>query len=307
MYTYTNTATTIVTDAWNNWNYQYMLTATTNNVTGGTNWISWNTNYQEGVQTLPQAELTAEQQERREQADRVMAQRAAELREEAAERTRVATTARERAEELLTEMLSDEQRNTREQFGWFAVRGSASGRTYRIAGGTVNNVSRLSEDGTVRDRVLCAHPPDIPDADCHLAQMLLLVTDEEAFVRVSNHHGVAGYDAVLPENREAYRAERQAERERQTLRDAAVTVEGVNMHPVVVGVDVFPDAYALDVEGPGADTWRDAYIPPHVEQPLMFTYNMGMENVVHAYVPGEEIQYQEIREALDPRYAPDHR
>lgn len=316
---YTNTANAIVTDAWGNWNFQYMLTSNASNATtmtagtGTANWITWNTTYQEGVvaDSPPQAELTAAQQERREQADRVMRQRHVEDMERAAERTREATAARARAEELLIEMLSDEQRATYEQQQWFAVRGSESGRVYRIGRGTVNNVSRLSADEQNIDRVLCAHPPEIPDADCHLAQMLLLVTNESEFVRIANHHGVAGYDAVLPENREAYRAERQAARDADAehRRAAAAqyapapaapehTVEGVPLTPVVIGIDVFPDARQLDHEL--------GYFQRPVARNMVQYNDADVAYAVHAFARGEDI-HQEIREAIDPRYAPDHR
>ncbi len=178
----------IYTDPWSSWNFQY--TNLVVHSTGGGN--TWNSNYS--------SLLTEEQLAQRAENDRIMAVRAEELRREAAEHTARATAAQERAEELLIEMLSDEQRRTREVHGFFEVVGSESGRTYRIRHGIVNNVDRLTEDRRHRDRIMCAHPPEIPDADCHLAQMLLLVTDENAFWDVANHHEIRNErEARLPD------------------------------------------------------------------------------------------------------------
>jgi hypothetical protein len=47
----------------------------------------------------------------------------------------------------------------------------------------------MPEIGEERDMTLCAHPPGhLPDADAHAAQMLALVTDDEAFERTANVH-----------------------------------------------------------------------------------------------------------------------
>ena len=289
----------IQTDQWVGWNTTYM---TSGMITGGgnTTWVTWNHAYLEET-----AEQIAEREERYRENDRIMQLRYEEQRQEATERTRVAMAAAARASELLIELLSDEQRRTWSEHRWFAVRGSASGRTYRIRAGIVNNVDRLSEDGTVRDRVLCAHPTDIPDDDCHLAQMLLLVTDENEFVRIANHHAVAGRDAQLPENLEAYQAARQHDREMNrraaveetaearfhyTLDALQAQVEGVAMEPVVIGVDAFPDARQLDHEVDRTE-WLNAYIPPPLRNnDQVFRYNMDVENAVaRAYLPGEAI------------------
>ena len=110
-----------------------------------------------------------------------------------AEQARLAEIAQDQANELLIELLSDEQQRTWIEQHWFEVVGSESGRVYRIRSGNTNNVVRLTEDQSQRERVFCAHPPDIPDADVNLAQMLLLVTDEPAFLAVANSHQASGY------------------------------------------------------------------------------------------------------------------
>jgi uncharacterized membrane protein len=291
----------ITTDPWTSWNYAYTTAGTT--TAGSTTWITWNGQYQQDVAAqLTEAQL-AEREILRQRMEEARQRNYETMRREQEEETRRATAARERAEELLNEMLSDEQRQTRDQHNWFAVRGSASGRIYRIGAGVVNNVSRLSEDGTVRDQVLCAHPPDIPDADAHLAQMLLLVTNEPEFVRIANKHGVAGYDAVLPENLAEYRVQRERERQEDRERrrrergdrearypvqqppDEIIlrmqpephqldhTVEGVEMHPVMVGIDPsFRDGMFVEA--------RDDTV----------TYNMRVEAAVQrglAWVDGD--------------------
>jgi hypothetical protein len=267
-----STSNYITTDPWIGWNTTYMMSTTTGTMTTGgsnTTWITWNGDYQQGAVAPLTDEQIEEHEELRRRMEETRQQNYETLRRQQEEETRRAVAARERAEELLNEMLSDEQRQTRDQHNWFAVRGSESGRIYRIGSGVVNNVSRLTEDGTARDQVLCAHPPDIPDADAHLAQMLLLVTNEPEFIRIANKHGVAGYDAVLPENLAEYRVQRERERQEDRERrrrerddrearypvtvppnttydgeiilhmqpDPHQTVEGVEMHPVMIGID----------------------------------------------------------------------
>ena len=97
--------------------------------------------------------------------------------------------ARTRAEELLLSLLSEEQAASYRERGWFEVRGSKGGR-WRIRNrGQSGNVDLMPEIGEEREATYCAHPPDgLPDADAHVAQMLALVTDEEAFLRVANCH-----------------------------------------------------------------------------------------------------------------------
>jgi hypothetical protein len=295
---YAATGNYITTDPWQSWNYTYMTNGVMTTSGGNTTWITWNGQYQQDVLQPLTEEQLAERERLRVRYEEVRQQNYEVMRREQEETTRRAQAARARATELLNEMLSDEQRQTREEHGWFAVRGSESGRVYRICGGIVNNVYRLSEDGTVRDQVLCAHPPDIPDEDCHLAQMLLLVTNEPEFVRIANKHGVAGYDAVLPENMEAYRAQREAEREadrqrRRRERDdrearypvAEHLVEGVEMQPVVLGIDPsFRDGMFVE-----ATDWQAAYIPRHLDHEPV-TYNMRVEQAVQrglAWVDGD--------------------
>lgn len=166
---------------WVNWNLQY-----TTNATGSTvmpQWITWNTGYEE----------TAEQAAGRERQHAESARLAA----QANQRYR---QAQERAEELLGWLLSDEQAASRREHGFFTVRGSRSGAVYRIHDtGISGNVDRLDASGH-RDMVYCAHPPGVPAADVHLAQMLLLATDEDEFLRVANARAASRPALRLVEN-----------------------------------------------------------------------------------------------------------
>lgn len=181
---------------WGNWQVYYADLEVKNQIfyTGGTTegtittWNTWNTDYEETEESI---------RWREEHHARLVAE--AEIaRQRYAEQQRLAEVAQDQANELLIELLSDAQQRTWIEQHFFDVAGSESGRVYRIRSGNTNNVARLSEDGRRRERVFCAHPPDIPDADVNLAQMLLLVTDEPAFLAVANSHPVGSYEEVTP-------------------------------------------------------------------------------------------------------------
>lgn len=170
---------------WESWNSSTTGSAALYNTTTGTvtwvqpNWTSWNASYEETAEQKAARERAREERLARE------AEAAARMAEEQAERQR----ASERAVELLLSLLSDEQAATYREHGWFEVRGS-SGRRWRIRNrGQSGNVDLMPEIGEERDATYCAHPPGhLPDADAHVAQMLALVTDDEAFERTANVH-----------------------------------------------------------------------------------------------------------------------
>jgi len=91
----------------------------------------------------------------------------------------------EKAKTLLFSQLTEEQRKSFVESGWFLVLSKRSGRQYRVhVSHLVANVTRL-EDGAR----LCAHcDPSLPRADHLLAQKLMLEYDEEAFLQVANRH-----------------------------------------------------------------------------------------------------------------------
>lgn len=192
---YTVSNTTTVPAPWQAWNTAYTATggnlsygssSFTGNIvtfTGQPQWTYWNTDYEE----------TAEQQAEREAAHaeqrRLQAERDAEWLRRAGEQRLEREQATSRARELLRSLLSEEQWASYEENGWFEVRGSKGGRWRIRDRGQSGNVDLMPEIGDERDATYCAHPPDgLPDADAHIAQMLALVTDEEAFVKVANVH-----------------------------------------------------------------------------------------------------------------------
>lgn len=186
-YTTTASTTTTVMNAvtWSTWNSVCMTSG--NTVTGQPQWTDWNAAYEEAgeLSAEQQAERDAAQAERRRQQD----EREEEWRQRAAEQKRERETASARARELLRVLLSDAQWARYEENGWFEVRGSKGGRWRIRDNGQSGNVDLMPEIGDERDVTYCAHPPgSLPDADAHAAQMLTLVTDEDAFVRTANVH-----------------------------------------------------------------------------------------------------------------------
>ena len=103
-----------------------------------------------------------------------------------------AVRATERAEELLKSVIGEEAYANRQRYGWFEIVGS-DGNTYRIGRGFISNVWRM--DG----RSCCVQiKPQLhrgmdgyqqyrfpPEADHHLAQVMLLKTDAKKFRRIS--------------------------------------------------------------------------------------------------------------------------
>lgn len=100
------------------------------------------------------------------------------------------THARDRSRELLLEHLSEQQRETFLQHGWFIVEGGQSRRKYRINGQSYQiNVSALNDNDRVTHR-LCAHAPHsaVPHYDHILAQKVMLELAEDDFLARANRH-----------------------------------------------------------------------------------------------------------------------
>lgn len=167
-----NTTSTATTLTWDAWNQVYWTSL-------GTTTLQWN--YTEARPAAETAEQRAERERRRQEQDRV--------REEYREAARkMAEAARQHAEELLTALLTDGQNATWREHRYFTVRGSSSGRTYRIRRGISGNVDLMAEYEDTAEVTYCAHPPGIPAEDVCLAQLFLLCTDEDAFLAVANVH-----------------------------------------------------------------------------------------------------------------------
>lgn len=108
--------------------------------------------------------------------------------------------AKSKAVILLRRHLTDEQRRQYDKEGFFLVEVN-SGRKYRIEKGVVANVKLLGPEGE-RAASLCVHPADstIPDADVALAQKLMLLCDEETFIRLANvHHASPEANRIIQE------------------------------------------------------------------------------------------------------------
>ena len=95
--------------------------------------------------------------------------------------------AERRALEVLDACLTPEQRGTYREFGYIEVL-SSRGRTWRILSNGQQGNCRLMRPGIgFGYSAYCAHPPGgLPDADAHLAQMLALTTDEDAFMAIAH-------------------------------------------------------------------------------------------------------------------------
>lgn len=93
-----------------------------------------------------------------------------------------------RGRELLDSCLDDQQRRDLRQYGAFEVT-AQSGRRYLVLEGKAGNVLQEPDAGRRVCRRWCVHPEAwTPDGDAMLAQMLMLHTDEDGFMREANEH-----------------------------------------------------------------------------------------------------------------------
>jgi hypothetical protein len=92
----------------------------------------------------------------------------------------------DRAYALLTEWLTPEQLALFETKGYFDVKGSHSGRRYRVRCGQQFNIEQLNAKGT-RVAVWCFGPAGrLPLGDIMLAQKIALETDEWGALAIAN-------------------------------------------------------------------------------------------------------------------------
>ena len=129
-----------------------------------------------------------ETQEERAQREAAAAEARRKWEAEIAEANRLREEAEIRAEKLLLENLTLRQKEDYVKTKSFVVDGSRY--RYRIRHGRSGNVDVIDRKGMIVNR-LCAHPVDlVPNPDTMLAQKLMLETDEAAFERIANSHGV---------------------------------------------------------------------------------------------------------------------
>ncbi len=101
--------------------------------------------------------------------------------------------AERRASTLLREWLTQEQNLQYYVMGYFEVRGSHSGRRYRIRYGRQMNVDQLDERGH-RVASLCFLPEKyVPISDVMLAQKIMLENDELSALSVAGRTARTGY------------------------------------------------------------------------------------------------------------------
>jgi hypothetical protein len=94
--------------------------------------------------------------------------------------------AEQRAYTLLKEWLSPEQLAQLERHGYFEVRGSHSGKCYRVRRDRNMNIDELDGKG-FRVAVWCFGPAEgLPLGDNMLAQKIALETDEQAALAIAN-------------------------------------------------------------------------------------------------------------------------
>jgi hypothetical protein len=92
----------------------------------------------------------------------------------------------QKADALLKEWLSPAQRSTLHKYGFFEVRGSHTGKCYRIRRGRNMNIYEVGT-GQTQVAIWCFGPVGhLPLGDVMLAQMLALETDEQAALAVAN-------------------------------------------------------------------------------------------------------------------------
>lgn len=167
-------ASTTATTVWTAWS-----AATTTNVTAASNvlnvWTSWvDVTGAPGPVIVNQAGYARQPTEEELEARRAEQQKQAEARE----------TARQRARSLLESMLDDMQREQFNKDGFFHVQTRDGEREYRLAPGRPP-IRVKGEDG--RRFSYCIHPTGGFNAeDVTISQFLMLVSDEEQFLRVAN-------------------------------------------------------------------------------------------------------------------------
>lgn len=91
-----------------------------------------------------------------------------------------------RGEKLLREWLSPAQREEYERSGCFDVKGSHSGRRYRITPKSSFNVEELDKESRCADRLCFLPKGHLVMGDMMLAQKIALETDEKAALKVAN-------------------------------------------------------------------------------------------------------------------------
>lgn len=190
---YTQTASTSISNhqlaIWTYWNQNTLVTGTTNNVYQADIWAAWN---QSNV--VHQSQLNVRYPAYVAPAPPTPEQLAA--REAENERYRVEREARrlrvvaaeDRAKLLLLDHLDDQQKRDYEEKHHFDV--EVDGKTYRVLPGTHGNVQELvmheGRETTTRRFCIPSRIHDMPEADVHLAQKLMIEGAMDQFEQIAN-------------------------------------------------------------------------------------------------------------------------
>lgn len=186
-------------NAWSNWN---TTTSTTGGSGGGCNlaWAQWNRNYDKEItRAIRESHYYRQyQQEVLLAADpppEATAERAARLARENEARNRLemerkfrveqVQTAKNKAEELLMSVLTDEQKGELTTKKYVTCKSRKSGNRYRIYRGTHGNVRQIDHAGKEIAQ-LCIQPDNVPEGDSMLAQLLHIEHNEEEFRKTAN-------------------------------------------------------------------------------------------------------------------------
>lgn len=104
-----------------------------------------------------------------------------------------------RARKLLEDNLSPRELQELRENKFFFVH-APSGRKYKIEEGSHGNVKLVDPNNDNHLAALCAQPNGVPEGDSTLAQKLMIMCDEAAFLRVANHSILngRGYRQALP-------------------------------------------------------------------------------------------------------------
>ncbi len=154
-------------------------------------WLCGSTLAATGAPDLNVVNVTMQTQRQRDEAHAlVIARRRAEESVAQAAAADARGKADRRAKGLLVSFLSDAQRKTLEEHGYFDEHVAGHG-TFRIHKGWAGNVQRLDVNGRARE-TFCIHPVErISDFDNMLAQRLMLRTEPEKFMRTANRRALA--------------------------------------------------------------------------------------------------------------------
>jgi hypothetical protein len=176
----TNATTAVADDCYYAW-----PTTTTNIYATGTYYDGWGQTYWPTYEPYEPPVLTPAEQRRAEVERRCWERAAAVARRK---RGRAHLTAQQKAERILLQHLTPEQRDEYQRLQRFSVIGP-DGHIYRINRGRSGNVQLIeeTEEGVIGVEQFCIHPIEyVPDEDNMLAQKLLIESDLASFRRIAN-------------------------------------------------------------------------------------------------------------------------